>query len=701
MPSPRALATRLLAASLGTALLAAQTAWACGGCFSMTPPPPPGQQDQQYVVQDAERVLFVQDPATKKATVWVEVRYTGAAQDFGWVLPLPKQPKVSVGSRYIFDRLDQQTAPRFQSTYGGQENCRDPYDGCVEGRLAVPTAQDATYGYGDSSADAAGGGGGGFDGVTVLDQGQTGPYDYTVLSATDTTPLYDWLNTRGYKTPAAAKPILEAHIKKGDVFVAIKLSNGKGVEMVRPIALEMTDAEPCVPLRLTSIAAASEMTVSVTVAGPGRTVPKNTLHVVPNWARLNWFTAASNYPQVVSAAIDEAGGNAFSTEFAGSPNAIIDPLFIPVGVMNGLTFIKNLSDLANWMATNPQFAATELVGDLDGVVGFGTKNGLSAAEAWAVLSDCAVNWEYSASCTRYLPSGKSLTITTDDAKAFAVDGQALHEALDVSFFKPINDVAAAVKATPKLTRLLMRISPEEMDRDPVFAFNPTLPDVDNVHTAVFKQVCGEGWLPAQQSRLTIDGLGSWVFQGTPPNGGGQLGNNTQDTRFKAAPTALRIEVLDETGGPILIDPTQAGVVSSSIAGAVPGKPTLPKDLVLKTVSQWKAPPDNGLVTTTGGWPKPQSQFGNCTPKPGWADGKVPPTQPPIDGIDATSGDSTGSVSDAGASDLGQAGGSDTGTPSSTASPSSSSCTAQTRGNPWWLVMLVGVGLLLGLRRRAR
>ncbi len=89
MPSPRALATRLLAASLGTALLAAQTAWACGGCFSMTPPPPPGQQDQQYVVQDAERVLFVQDPATKKATVWVEVRYTGAAQDFGWVLPLP------------------------------------------------------------------------------------------------------------------------------------------------------------------------------------------------------------------------------------------------------------------------------------------------------------------------------------------------------------------------------------------------------------------------------------------------------------------------------------------------------------------------------------------------------------------------------------------------------------------------------------
>ncbi|MBI5608549.1 MAG: DUF2330 domain-containing protein, partial [Deltaproteobacteria bacterium] len=549
MLSPRTLVPRLLAVSTGASLLAAQTALACGGCFSATPPPPPGQQDQQYVVQDAERVLFVQDPATKKAIVWVEVKYTGAAEDFGWVLPLPKQPKVGVGTRLVFDRLDQQTAPRFKSSNAGFENCRDPRDGCVEGKdFPAPGGIDAGMSFSDAAAMEPATGGGG--GVTVLDQGQTGPYDYTVVAATSTNPLYDWLNTRGYKTPPAAKPVLESHIKKGDVFVAIKLSNGKGVDLVRPIALEMTDAEPCVPLRLTSIAAASELTVSVTVLGPGRTVPKNTLHVVPNWARLNWFTAASNYAQLVSAAIDEAGGNAFSTEFSGSPNAIIDPLFVPADVLNALKAVTNMQTLASWVASNNQYNGMEIMGDLEDVAGFGKAKGLTAAQAWAVLAQCSGSWPYSSSCYAYLPSGQSLQITAEEAAGMAVDGAALAAALDKSFFKPMQDVVATAKTSAKLTRLLMRISPEEMDRDPVFAFNPSLPDVSNLHTATFTEVCGNGWLPAQQTRLTIDGMGSWVVQGSPPNGSGQLGNNTLDPRFKSAPTALRIEVLDETGAPI-------------------------------------------------------------------------------------------------------------------------------------------------------
>ena len=90
--------------------LITQPAWACGGCFG--PPPPPQAPQNFAVLQNAERVLFVRDPNTKKSTVWVEVRYAGLAEGFGWVLPLPKQPKVGVGTVKVFDALDKAMAFR-------------------------------------------------------------------------------------------------------------------------------------------------------------------------------------------------------------------------------------------------------------------------------------------------------------------------------------------------------------------------------------------------------------------------------------------------------------------------------------------------------------------------------------------------------------------------------------------------------------
>ena len=40
-----------------------------------------------------------------------------------------------------------------------------------------------------------------------------------------------------------------------------------------------------------------------------------------------------------------------------------------------------------------------------------------------------------------------------------------------------------MNASKYLTRLLTIVSPEEMTKDPIFAFNPDLPDVSNQHTA--------------------------------------------------------------------------------------------------------------------------------------------------------------------------------------------------------------------------
>ena len=117
-------------------------------------------------------MFFHHDPKTKLSTVWVEVRYSGLAEDFGWVLPLPKQPTVTVGTSWLFDRFDDRMAPKVLAKVQGAENCRDPNDGCVVQpveRYDVTSADlGSSWGEADSHTTA---GGEPPPGVKVLDHG--------------------------------------------------------------------------------------------------------------------------------------------------------------------------------------------------------------------------------------------------------------------------------------------------------------------------------------------------------------------------------------------------------------------------------------------------------------------------------------------------------------------------------------------------
>src|SRR6185503_9307112 len=94
---------------------------------------------------------------------------------------------------------------------------------------------------------------------------------------------------------------------------------GEDIGNIQPITLTMTGEEVCVPLRLTAIAALSNMGVTALVlSDEGRAIPKNYYHVPLNLARIDWLLFGYNYRQLVAEADDEAGGNAFATEYAGS-----------------------------------------------------------------------------------------------------------------------------------------------------------------------------------------------------------------------------------------------------------------------------------------------------------------------------------------------------------------------------------------------
>lgn len=558
--------------------------WACGGCFS-----PPGVQSNQQILQNAERVFFHYDPGTKKTIVWVEVKYSGLAKDFGWVLPVPSKPKVAVGTSWVFDRFDQRHAPRFSTTVEPtSENCRSWYSYCFGDTASSSSSGGGGFSGGgptqDSGASAPGESNDGDEAVKVLEQDKAGPYDYQIIAASDAKPLLDWLNKNNYDTPAAALPVLEAHVKKGDVFVAFKLQNGAGANEVRPVVLEMEDGDPCVPLRLTAIAATDDMAVVVTLAGAGRALPKNHMHVEPNLSRLNWFGGANNYQQVLSDAIDEAAGRAFVTEFSGDSaghgplvgreKMIIDPVYNATdafGLGKALVASKlpMIQDVAN---------------TIERIAPLAKQAGMEPLNFYSQLRNCA---QYS--------GGSYCKTFLQDRSTMPVDGHKIGEALKKDFVDPLEALDAAVQGSKKITRLVMRIGPKEMDRDPLFSFSKDLPDVSNEHKATFQRVCSKGWEPYDAVRLNVPGFGSWVFDGALPNdgGAGEVGNNAIDARFAKAPAAAAVQVLDESGAAVAVAADEIELVDTAIKGSVPGKPTLPGNVTLKGKdTRWAPPKDD-------------------------------------------------------------------------------------------------------------
>jgi hypothetical protein len=192
-----------------------------------------------------------------------------------------------------------------------------------------------------------------------------------------------------------------------------------------------------------------------------------------------------------------------------------------------------------------------------------------------------------------------------------VDGAGLAAKLEAEFAKPLLEVMPMVTGAGKFTRLAMRISPQEMTKDPVFAFNPGLPDVANLRKATIASVCRTGDFLPDAQRLTVPGVGSFVvansISGATP-GGGTTASSVLDLRWKTAPAAWAVEVLDETGAARPIAQDQIDLVDAAIASAVPGKPSVPPELTLKPAAlRWQAPASDALFNSSAR----ASESGGC------------------------------------------------------------------------------------------
>jgi MYXO-CTERM domain-containing protein len=486
-------------ALLTAGLLTAPRAEACGGFLCSRVP----------IDQSGERIVFGVRDNTVEAHV--QIQYQGAAEKFSWVVPMPALPTLEVGTPLIFGYLDSRTQPRFQLQW--QNSCGgdgrgggvlDNYDG------APPSAPEA---------DSGGGG------VVVVSQSEVGPYDAAILQATEATALREWLVSNGYDLTEQGSKALEPYVGQGLYFVALKLQQNKQTGDLRPIVLRFQGNKPCIPIKLTAIAARPDMPIIAYVLSNQRAIPLNYRHVLINPTRIDWLRFGSNYSQVATAAVDEAGGQAFLTEFAGTSTPIAQgyDAFLPDYDLAPLT-----------QRTHPVDFADELLRQ-----GFGQDPSIQGMLRKYIPMPASLVQRGVPESAFYNNLSMYRSEINADPNRPPFNNTGFVQEIRESIVTPAEKSLELLQSHPYLTRLFTTMSAEEMTVDPDFDFNNVAPDVSNMFTAKASfETCDTDW-NKRRVRLELPDGRYWYV-------------NAGDPAFGAGPTALRVEQWSNTGPAALI-----------------------------------------------------------------------------------------------------------------------------------------------------
>ena len=444
---------------LGLSVATEQVARACGGFFCSQVP----------IDQSGEQIIFSVTPA--HVTAYIQISYSGAAQDFAWVVPVAAKPDITLGSPRVFQVVGGVTQPQFRLEWTGDGGS------CTYPRFPTAGGVGGSTGAVDASS-----------GVTVLASQDVGPFMTVTLESHDSAELVTWLNDNGFVQPAGALPLIDHYVQLGMLFVALRLKQDASAGEILPIVLDMATADPCVPLILTRIAAQPNMPVQVYVLGSARAVPSNWFHVVPDLARINWLQFGANYRQVVTDAVNQAAGHGFVTEFAGAAALLKDSIWKP-----GQYDTSLLSGI-----TDPAALVQALLSG--GYPRDGTMQAL--LRKWIPMPPAvAARGTPESAFYNNLAAYKADL----DAAGFVLDTAGFVADLNERVVMPLQRAQAMVDGQPYLTRLLSTVSPDEMTRDPIFALNGDLPDVSNVHVAKASGACQTDGTVKNLSLLLEDG----------------------------------------------------------------------------------------------------------------------------------------------------------------------------------------------------
>lgn len=457
-------------AALG--FLATSLVMACGGFFCQFVP----------IDQAGEQIIFRQDGDTVTAVVLIQ--YAGDAEDFSWVVPVPGIPELSTGSDLVFASLELATRPRFNLETKG-EPCAD---------------LDRGGGFGIAGLAGSADTGNEDDGVQVLQRLVVGPFEIEIVTSESADAMATWLETNNYDLSDRGRELIAPYVDEGMNFVALRLRQDQGVGDLQPLIMRYQSDEPMIPIRLTAVAAQPDMGVIVWLLGDARAVPLNYLHVTPNYTRLNWyfgtFAAYASYQGLITAAMDEAGGQGFATDFAGRGFDVAGQLPTVATFSDELVRLAAITDDATFVTglaggfIFPQDKVLEILRrQLPLPVGDG----------------------------EFIYQVPSLLTGTFTAGELAMARTGIISELSTTIIDPLSETLAVFDGDRYMTRLYTTLSPEEMTLDPTFSFNPDLGDQGLDRNAALNLSCslfstqwtltlGPG--TGRDGEVVIEGVGS-------------------------------------------------------------------------------------------------------------------------------------------------------------------------------------------------
>ncbi|QDG50396.1 DUF2330 domain-containing protein [Persicimonas caeni] len=449
------------------------SAQACGGLFC---------NNQQPVNQAAERIIF-SDNADDTVTALVQIMYQGPSEKFAWVLPVPGEPDVSVSSTAAFDRLQTATNPSYRMNTTVEGTC--------------DTRGGGFFGSDDATAEAGGMNNANRnpedDGVTVVNSGHVGPYDYTTISVdpgneNPTQVALDWLEQNNYDVSALGEQTITPYLEDGMNLLAFRLSKNADTGDIRPVRITYDAELPMIPIKLTAVAANDDMGVMVWVLSDERAIPSNYKSLRLNEAAIDWFNPNNNYNDIINRAADEAGGQGFVTELAWPTDRTLPP---PNQFSNGqdladVIFSENEERFWEDRIKNTDWTGNEF-GLLQQSSRYAAFDGyLEVLEATVPVPSRLTTEEF-AQC----PSCYQSEMGGEDGEIDNFDPQTFITQLELNVIKPMIETQELVTSRPYITRLYTTMSAGDMTLDPVFDFNDSLGDHSNAHVAERIIECGD------------------------------------------------------------------------------------------------------------------------------------------------------------------------------------------------------------------
>jgi hypothetical protein len=291
----------LFSAAIAASLAAASDASACGGC--VVPP------EENTIVTGHRMALSI---STKQTVLWDQIKYDGDPKSFGWLLPVKPGAVIEISTDAWFETLDATTSATVFAPPVSCPNSGGSGFGCAA----------ADVGVRGSGEDFAGG-----NDVTVVHRGTVGPYQTVTLSTETPGALNDWLTTAGYKIDPATQPVVDAYVKEGFDFIALKLLPTSSVKEMKPVRVHQLGASPTLPLRMVAVGTGANVAVTLFLISEGRWEAENFENGQVPVDLLSWDFSnnSSNYATLREKVLGAAGGATWLTTFS-QPKALLSPL---------------------------------------------------------------------------------------------------------------------------------------------------------------------------------------------------------------------------------------------------------------------------------------------------------------------------------------------------------------------------------------